>query len=90
MRPRVEILIDELILHGFSPAERYAIGDLLSQELERLILDQGYQARENVEIPVLKAAPVKLQSNAKSDQVGSQLAKAVHTSLGSRGQRSSK
>jgi len=90
VRPRVEVLIDELILHGFSPAERYAIGDSLSQELERLILDQGYQAHDNVEIPVLRAAPVTLQSNAKSDQVGSQIAKAVHNSLGSYGQRSAK
>ena len=90
MRPRVEVVIDELILHGFSPAERYTIGDSLSQELERLILDQGYQTHENVEIPVLRAAPVTLPSNAKSDLVGSQVAKAVHTSLGTYGQRSAK
>jgi hypothetical protein len=81
VRPRVEILIDELILHGFSPAERYAIGDSLSQELERLILDQGYQARENVEIPVFKTAPIKLHPDAKSDTIGTQVAQAVYGGL---------
>ncbi len=81
MRPRVEIVIDELILHGFSPAERYAIGDSLSQELERLVVEQGFQAHQNADIPVLKAAPVKLQPDAKSDQVGSQVAQAVFGGL---------
>jgi hypothetical protein len=90
VRPRVEIVIDELILHGFSPAERVAIGDSLSLELERLITEQGFQAFENVDTPVLKAAPVKLQANAKPKTVGSQVAQVVHASLGSRGQRGAK
>jgi hypothetical protein len=81
VRPHVEIVIDGLILHGFSPAERYAIGDSLSLELERLITDQGFQARENVDIPVFKTAPIKLQSNAKSDYVGTQVAQAVYGGL---------
>jgi hypothetical protein len=81
VRPRVEIVIDELILHGFSPAERYAIGDSLSQELERLVVEQGFQAHQNVDIPVLKAAPVKLQPNEKSDYVGAQVAQAVYGGL---------
>jgi hypothetical protein len=81
VRPRVEIVIDELILHGFSPAERYAIGDSLALELERLITDQGFQAYENVDTPVLKAAPVMLQANAKSNTVGSQVAQAVYGGL---------
>jgi hypothetical protein len=81
VRPRVEIVIDELILHGFSPAERYSIGDSLTQELEQLIVEQGYQAHENVDIPVLKTAPVKLQSNAKPGMVGSQVAQAVFGGL---------
>jgi hypothetical protein len=90
VRPRVEIVIDELILHGFSPAERYAIGDSLSQELERLIVDQGYQAYENVDIPALRTAPVKLQPNATPGMVGSQVANAVHSSLVSHGKQGAK
>lgn len=87
MRPRVEIVIDELILHGFSPAERYAVGDSLSLELERLMTDQGYQPRENVDIPVFKTAPIKLQPNAKSGDVGAKVAQAVHKGLVEKGQK---
>jgi hypothetical protein len=81
VRPRVEIVIDELILHGFSPAERYAIGDSLSLELERLITEQGFQAHEDVDAPVVKAEPVKVQPNEKSDNVGARVAQAVYGGL---------
>jgi hypothetical protein len=81
MRPRVEIVIDELILHGFSYAERYAIGDSLSQELERLVEAQGFQAGQNAVVPVLKPAPVILPANAKPAHVGSQVAQAIYGGL---------
>jgi len=34
---RIEVLIDELVLHGFDPRERLAIGDGLTTELGRLL-----------------------------------------------------
>jgi hypothetical protein len=34
---RIEVLIDELVLHGFDPHERHAVGDGLSAELTRLL-----------------------------------------------------
>ena len=34
---RIEVLIDELVLHGFDPHERHAVGDSLSAELTRLL-----------------------------------------------------
>ena len=81
MRPRVEIVIDELVLHGFPPAERYAIGDSLSQELEQLVLEQGYLPQEGMDIPMHRAAPIKLPANPKPDMVGSQVAQAVFGGL---------
>lgn len=81
MRPRVDIVIDELILHGYSPAERYAIGDSLSRELERLVMEQGYQPHESVNIPMLKTAAVNLPANSKPDKVGSHVAQAVYGGL---------
>lgn len=81
MRPRFEIVIDELILHGFSPAERYVIGDSLSLELERLVMEQGFQPHESVDIPMLKAAPVNLPANSKPVQVGSHVAQSVYKGL---------
>ena len=81
MKPRVEIVIDELILLGFSPSERFAIGDSLSHELERLVMEQGFQPDENVHIPLLRAAPVKLPANAKPAVIGTQVAQAVYGGL---------
>jgi hypothetical protein len=81
VKPRVEIMIDELVLHGFSPTERYAVGDSLSQELERLIMDQGFQAHGNLDIPSLRTAPVNLPQRSKPDLVGSRVAEAVYKGL---------
>jgi hypothetical protein len=37
-RPRaIEVHIDELILHGFNPADRHQIGDAVQTELVRLL-----------------------------------------------------
>ncbi len=81
MRTRVEIVIDELILHGFSPADRYRIGNSLSLELERLVMDQGLQVHESMDIPSLRAAPVKLPSGSRPDLVGARVAEAVYKGL---------
>ena len=37
----VEILIDELVLTGFDPRDRFTIGDALQLELGRLVSEQG-------------------------------------------------
>ena len=33
---KIEFVIDELVLHGFDPLQRYAIADLVESELSRL------------------------------------------------------
>ena len=33
---KIEFVIDELVLHGFDPLQRYAIADLVERELSRL------------------------------------------------------
>ena len=32
----IELVIDELVLHGFDPRQRHAIGDAVARELTRL------------------------------------------------------
>ena len=79
---RVEIVIDELVLRGFSPADRDAIGDSLSRELGRLVEAGDIQALAGLgSIPALRAPNVTLQASAKAATVGSQVARAVHGSL---------
>jgi hypothetical protein len=80
--PRVEILIDELVLHGFSAADRYAIGESLSLELQRLVTagNPGELSALN-SMPTLRAANISLVADAKAQTVGAQVARAVHGSL---------
>jgi hypothetical protein len=84
--PRVEILIDELVLHGFSPADRYAIGESLSRELQRLVAagNPGELAALG-NVPELRAANIRLAADAKTQTVGAQIAAAVHGSLNAGG-----
>jgi hypothetical protein len=42
MKPKnIELNIEELVLHGFSPGDRHHIGEAVEQELTRLLADQG-------------------------------------------------
>jgi len=34
---RIEVLIDEVVLHGFQPHERHALGDRLATQLAHLL-----------------------------------------------------
>ncbi len=80
--PRVRILIDELTLHGFPPADREAIGESLSRELERLVSAGNMGTLTSLgNIPVLRAPNISLSSGAKAETVGARVAQAVHGSL---------
>ena len=81
IKPRIEIQIDELVLHGFSPAQRYAIGDFLALELERLLLDGDLSFHENMDIPVIRSSVIKINPESKPDMVGAQVAQALLGSL---------
>ena len=37
----IELHIEELVLHGFSPRDRDAIGEAVQRELTRLFVEQG-------------------------------------------------
>ena len=42
MTPRhIEVRIDELVLRGFEPGDRYRIGDAAQRELSRLFTQHG-------------------------------------------------
>lgn len=82
MSTRIEIMIDELVLHGFSSAERYAIGDALSQELQQLITAGNSTELASLgNIPFLRTNNITLNEGAKSAAVGSQVANAVYGGL---------
>jgi hypothetical protein len=79
----IEVQIDELVLRGFARADRYAIGDALSSEIQRLLagVDEQPFLRQSTDRPVLDAGRVALAPNADPAAVGAQVGQAIHTSL---------
>ena len=88
---RVEILIDELVLHGFSPADRDVIGDALQRELGRLVTGSqlGEQASTRSIDTVRTPRPV-ISAQARPAVVGAQAARAVFGGLNNMSQEQKK
>jgi hypothetical protein len=79
---RVEFVIDELVLHGFAPADRYAIAQALSAELQQLAASGGAAALARIgTLPSLSTAAVNLKPGARPAAVGAQVARAVHAGM---------
>lgn len=81
--PRVEVVIEELVLHGFSALERHAIGDALSGELERMFMQGDYKRsfHQNREAAILDAGRISISARAQPTAVGAQVARAVYAVL---------
>ncbi len=84
---RIEIVIDELVLHGFDPRSRDAIGDAVRMELARLISDErsslgnALTKFEHLHVDAVNAATVTLGHRASAASTGNHIARAVHGAL---------
>jgi hypothetical protein len=79
----VSLHIETLVLDGFAPGDRYRIGAVVQQELERLVSTQGLPpllAREG-EIARLDGGEFQVAPSAKADAIGAQIARAVYGGL---------
>ena len=80
----IDLHIEELVLHGFSPNDRYAIGEAVQRELTRLFSEQGMHAslRGGFEVERLDGGTFHVKQGAKAGIVGTQVAQAVYGELG--------
>jgi hypothetical protein len=84
MRPaNVELHIEELVLHGFAPGDRYRIGEAVERELQRLFAEQGAPPSllRGGEIGRLDGGAFGAPAGSKADQIGGQVGKAVYGAL---------
>jgi hypothetical protein len=83
MNQPVEIYIDELILHGFSPHDRYHIANAVETELSRMFSEQGVPSSfsNGGVIPLLNAGSFQMTHPARSYTTGVQVANAVYSSF---------
>ena len=73
---RVELHIDELVLHGFPVGERYRIAESLAAELGRLLSERGAPAgavsREEVRTERIEV---------RTGEIGERIAQAIYGGL---------
>jgi hypothetical protein len=79
-QPSVELHIDELGLHGYSPRERYGISNAVERELARLLSQQGIPSslRSEHTTDEIKGATLDATRNARPHAIGRQIAQAVY------------
>jgi len=84
----IELYIDKLVLHGFSPGDRYRIGNSMETELIRLLTEQGIPpsllAAGNIR--TLDSGSFHLNETGKTGTIGTQIAHSVYNSLKDAGQ----
>ncbi len=84
MRPHnVELQIQELVLHGFSPADGGQIGDAVRTELARQLAQHGVPKllTRDGRIRQLDAGAVNGALGSRADTVGTQVAQSVYQGL---------
>jgi hypothetical protein len=84
MKPvNLELNIDELVLHGFSPGDRYRIGDAMESELARLFSEKGTPPLlgQRSEFERLDGGTFEVEPGSRAEAIGVQVAQAVYGGL---------
>lgn len=76
----VELHVEEMMLDGFEPAQRYAFGEAFESELGRLFAERGVPAGliQDIEIAHLNGGEINLAPGAPADDAGIRLARTIY------------
>jgi hypothetical protein len=79
----IELHIEELVLRGFAAKDRYAIGEAVQRELQRLFAEQGvpHSLAQGYEQAQLDAGAFNVKAGAKADEIGTQVAQSIYGGL---------
>jgi hypothetical protein len=80
----IELHIEELVLHGFSPYQRKDIAGAIQAELTRLFTEQGIPAslKTAINAPSLNAGAFNMNKENAGKTIGNKVAGSVYKSLG--------
>jgi len=83
MDRNIEINIEELVLQGFAPEDRYKIGEEIKVELKRLVSEHGLPdvLSADIDIDRLYAGTFTINKSTKAESIGNQTAKTVYGGL---------
>ena len=79
-RQNIELHIEELVLHGFSPEDRHSIAGAVERELANLIEERGAPAEfvTSGQIEKLDGGSFQVLQGSKPEATGAQIARAVY------------
>jgi len=86
----INLHIEELVLHGFAPGDRYAIADAVERELSHLLAQQPAPFTSAGIPPTwvrdlgnlrLDAGAFNVAHGSRAASIGAQIARAVHGGL---------
>ena len=81
MKPQnIELHIEELVLHGFKPEDRSAIGEAVQRELTRLFTEGGVHAslQKDRQVSRLDGGTFHVKQDSKPANIGTQIAQKVY------------
>lgn len=79
---KVELHIEELVLHGFAPEDQHRIGEAVERELESLLVEPGMPSlNSDLEIGDMDAGEIALARGARPEAIGAQVARAVYRGM---------
>jgi hypothetical protein len=83
-QPSIELHIDELVLEGFAPGDRYVIGDAVQQELAHVLAQRSVpmSLRSENATDEIKGQTFIVPHNAKPHAMGRRIARAVYQGFG--------
>jgi hypothetical protein len=81
--PNIELHIEELVLHGFAPGDRHAIGDAVECEIRRLFTEQGAspQLAQGGEVAHVDGGAFEVARGARAEKIGTQIGQALYDGL---------
>jgi hypothetical protein len=77
---QIEVHIEELVLHGFAPVDRYRLGAALELELARLLSEQGVPRllTGSAQLAQIDAGEFRMKPRGKPQKIGAQIAQAIY------------
>ena len=79
----LELHIEELVLHGFPPQDRYRIGSAVEAELAYLFTEEGVppSLARGGEMACLNGGSFEVAPGSRAEAIGTQVAQAVYGGL---------
>ncbi|VVB73069.1 Uncharacterised protein [uncultured archaeon] len=80
---KIELHIEELVLHGFEPGDRYCIAEALERELSSLIANQGIPRsfKHGGETERMDGGTFEIVPGSKPEKIGASVAQSIYRGL---------